>query len=111
MSNESYLVFASNAFAILGLRAMYFLLANAKERIHYLSHALGGILIFVGVKMSLSHWYHMNTYVSLAIIVAMLVMAVLLSLRLTRRRGMQVAVSTLGYVMTDAPPTTRSDDR
>ena len=52
VSNEPYLVFASNAFAILGLRAMYFLLANAKERFHYLSHALGGILIFVGVKMA-----------------------------------------------------------
>ena len=41
VSNEPFLVFASNAFAILGLRAMYFLLANAKERFHYLSHALG----------------------------------------------------------------------
>jgi TerC family integral membrane protein len=81
VSNEAYLVFASNAFAILGLRAMYFLLANAKERFHYLSHALGGILIFVGLKMAISHWYHMNTYVSLAIIVTMLVVAVGLSLR------------------------------
>ena len=44
---------------------MYFLLANAKEKFHYLSHALGGILIFVGIKMTISHWYHMNTYVSL----------------------------------------------
>ncbi len=85
VSNESYLVFASNAFAILGLRAMYFLLANAKERFHYLSHALGGILIFVGIKMSISHWYHMNTYVSLAIIVAMLIAAIILSQQRTRR--------------------------
>ena len=81
VSNESYLVFASNAFAILGLRAMYFLLANAKERFHYLSHALGGILIFVGIKMTISHWYHMNTYVSLAIIVVMLVAAIVFSVR------------------------------
>ena len=65
VSNEPFLVFASNAFAILGLRAMYFLLANAKERFHYLSHALGGILVFVGLKMTVSHWYHLNTYVSL----------------------------------------------
>ena len=79
VSNESYLVFASNAFAILGLRAMYFLLANAKERFHYLSHALGGILIFVGVKMAISHWYHMNTFVSLAVIIAMLVAAIAFS--------------------------------
>jgi tellurite resistance protein TerC len=84
VSNESYLVFASNAFAILGLRAMYFLLANAKERFHYLSHALGGILIFVGIKMTVSHWFHMSTYVSLGIIVVMLVAAIVFSQRRAR---------------------------
>ena len=81
VSNEPYLVFASNAFAILGLRALYFLLATAKDRFHYLSHALGAILIFVGIKMSLSHWYHINTYVSLAIIIAMLAAAIVFSVR------------------------------
>ena len=81
VSKEPYIVLASNAFAILGLRAMYFLLANAKNRFHYLSHALGGILVFVGIKMTISHWYHMNTYVSLAIIVAMLVAAIVFSQR------------------------------
>ncbi len=81
VSNEPFLVFASNAFAILGLRAMYFLLANAKEKFYYLSHALGGILIFVGVKMSISHWYHMSTYLSLAVIVSMLALGIFLSLR------------------------------
>ena len=91
VSNESFLVFASNAFAILGLRAMYFLLANAKERFHYLSHALGGILIFVGIKMAISHWYHMNTYLSLAIIVSLLVAAIVFSLQLARRLGVPVA--------------------
>jgi tellurite resistance protein TerC len=87
VSNEAYLVFASNAFAILGLRAMYFLLANAKERFHYLSHALGGILIFVGLKMTLSHWLHINTYLSLAVIVAMLTAAVVFSELRTRREA------------------------
>ena len=87
VSNESYLVFASNAFAILGLRAMYFLLANAKERFHYLSHALGGILIFVGAKMAVSHWIHMNTYASLAVIVAMLCAAIVFSERRARVRA------------------------
>lgn len=79
VSNEPFIVFASNAFAILGLRAMYFLLANARERFHYLSHGLGGILIFVGIKMTISLWYHLNTFVSLAIIVAMLIAAVVFS--------------------------------
>jgi len=91
VSNEPFLVFASNAFAILGLRAMYFLLANAKERFHYLSHALGSILIFVGAKMAIANWYHMNTYLSLAIIVTMLVAAILLSLQRARQLGVPVA--------------------
>ncbi len=81
VSHETFLVFSSNAFAILGLRAMYFLLADARERFHYLSHGLGAILIFVGLKMSVSHWWHMNTFVSLGIIVALLTAAIVFSLR------------------------------
>ncbi|MGH9134044.1 MAG: TerC family protein [Ilumatobacteraceae bacterium] len=84
VSREPFLVFASNAFAILGLRAMYFLLANAKEKFHFLSHALGGILVFVGIKMALSHWIHLNTYLSLAIILGMLAAAIVFSLRRNR---------------------------
>ena len=87
VSHEPYLVFASNAFAILGLRAMYFLLANAKEQFHYLSHTLGGILIFVGLKMTVSHWFHISTYLSLAIIVSMLVAAIVFSQRRQARLG------------------------
>jgi tellurite resistance protein TerC len=75
VSREPFIVFSSNAFAILGLRALYFLLAGAKERFHYLSHALGGILIFVGVKMTISHWWHMPTIWSLAVIFVLLVAA------------------------------------
>ena len=85
VSKEPFIVLSSNAFAILGMRALYFLLANAKERFHYLSHALGGILIFVGLKMAVSHWYHLNTYVSLAVIVLMLVGAVVFSNQYAKR--------------------------
>jgi tellurite resistance protein TerC len=87
VSREPFLVFGANAFAILGLRAMYFLLADAKERFHYLSHALGGILIFVGIKMTISRWYHMNTYLSLAIIMSMLAAAVVFSIRKANQLG------------------------
>ena len=66
---------------------MYFLLADARQRFHYLSHALGGILVFVGVKMAVSQWYHLDTYVSLAVILAMLVVAIVLSERRTRREA------------------------
>jgi tellurite resistance protein TerC len=90
VSNEPFLVFASNAFAILGLRAMYFLLANARERFHYLSHALGGILIFVGAKMAISHWCPINTYVSLAVIVTILIAAIVFSLRRIKPLGVAV---------------------
>ncbi len=87
VSREPFIVFGANAFAILGLRAMYFLLADAKERFHYLSHALGGILIFVGIKMTISHWYHMNTFISLGVITTMLVGAIVFSIRKANQLG------------------------
>jgi tellurite resistance protein TerC len=62
-------------------------LANARERFHYLSHGLGAILIFVGGKMAISHWYHLNTYVSLAIILILLIGAVAFSEIRARRMG------------------------
>jgi tellurite resistance protein TerC len=85
VSREPVIVFSSNAFAILGLRAMYFLLGDAKTRFHYLSHALGAILVFVGIKMSLSHWYHMPTLVSLGVIFVILAAAILFSVQRNRR--------------------------
>ncbi|MDH3189610.1 MAG: TerC family protein [Acidimicrobiia bacterium] len=91
VSQETYLVFASNAFAILGLRALYFLLADARQRFHYLSHALGAILIFVGIKMAVTIWYHVNTYVSLAVIVAILAAAIVFSERKARQLGITSA--------------------
>ncbi|GJM38981.1 MAG: tellurium resistance protein TerC [Acidimicrobiales bacterium] len=87
VSNEPYIVFASNAFAILGLRAMYFLLADARQRFHYLSHALGAILVFVGVKMALSQWHHLDTFLSLGVILAILVAAIAFSELRTRREA------------------------
>ncbi|MDO8362610.1 MAG: TerC family protein [Actinomycetota bacterium] len=87
VSNEPFLVFASNAFAIMGLRAMYFLLANAKEKFHFLSHALGIILVYVGIKMSISHWFHIDTLVSLAVIVSLLGLAMWASLKFPKVFG------------------------
>ncbi len=87
VSREPYLVFASNAFAILGLRAMYFLLADAKEKFHYLSHALGFILVFVGLKMISAHWFHMNTFVSLGVILGALTIAIVASMRHNKSNG------------------------
>jgi tellurite resistance protein TerC len=85
VSRDPFIVFASNAFAILGLRAMYFLLGDARERFHYLAHALGAILVFVGIKMAVSHWWHVPTLASLGVIVAILVIAVVASMRKARQ--------------------------
>ena len=81
VSQEPFLVFAANAFAILGLRAAYFLLAGWRDRLHYLGHGLGLILIFVGVKMAVSHWWHIPTAISLGVIVVLLTIAVAASRR------------------------------
>jgi len=91
VSHEPFLVFSSNAFAILGLRALYFVLAGARQRFHYLSHGLGGILVFVGIKMAVVPWYHLNTFLSLGIIAAMLTAAIVFSAQRERRIQRQSA--------------------
>ena len=84
VSNEQILVFTSNAFAIMGLRSLYFLLADMRSRFVYLQQGLAVILAFVGVKMILGHWYHIPTAASLLVIAVVLAACVLLSLRRTR---------------------------
>lgn len=71
---------------------MYFLLANAKERFHYLNHALGAILVFVGLKMVATRWYHLNTWISLGIITLLLIAAVVFSELKNRQLEEKVSV-------------------
>ena len=80
VAQDPYILISANAFAIMGLRAMYFLLADARERFHYLSHALGAILLFVGVKLVLTPWYHIPISISLGIIVVILALAIVFSI-------------------------------
>ncbi len=70
VSREQFIVFSSNAFAILGLRALYFLLADLRDRFDYLQPGLAIILAFVGGKMILAEWYHIPTFASLGVIAA-----------------------------------------
>ena len=81
VSNEQFLVFSSNAFAILGLRALYFLLADMHNRFAFLQQGLAIILAFVGVKMLIRSWYHIPTWLSLLVIVLVLITSVGMSLR------------------------------
>jgi len=79
VTTDTFIVFTSNAFAILGLRAMYFVLAGAMERFSYLRQGLAVLLAFIGVKMLLADVVHLPTVVSLGAIVAIIGVAVLLS--------------------------------
>lgn len=81
VSRERFIIFASNAFAIFGLRALYFLVADLRERFRYLKAAISILLVFVGLKMMLSLWYHMPTALSLGIIISVIAISILASLR------------------------------
>ena len=81
ITDDTFIVFTSNAFAILGLRALYFLLAGAMARLSYLKLGLAGVLGFVGIKMIVSEWYKIPILVSLGTIVAILSIATIASLR------------------------------
>jgi tellurite resistance protein TerC len=85
VSREPFIVFASNAFAIMGLRALYFLLAGMAGRFRYLNIGLGFILAFVGLKMLVVEWYHPPQWLSLGVIALALAVAILASLRADRR--------------------------
>jgi len=81
VSREPFLVFSANAFAILGLRALYFALAGMAGRFRYLDRGLAAILTFVGVKMLLVEVYHVPIALSLGVIAAILGVAIAASLR------------------------------
>ncbi|MEX2274797.1 MAG: TerC family protein [Actinomycetota bacterium] len=83
VTDDTFLVFTSNAFAILGLRALYFLLADMIGRFTYLRIGLAAVLVFVGAKMLLSDIYHVPIWASLAVIALTLTASIVASLRRT----------------------------
>ena len=87
ITRDPFLVYSSNIFAILGLRAMFFVLAGMLDKFVYLKPGVAFILVFVGVKMTLSAWIHVPTSISLAVIVLTLATAVGLSLRRSARQN------------------------
>ncbi len=86
VSREPFIVFSANAFAILGLRSLYFLLAGMAGRFRYLNVGLGAILGLVGVKMLLADVYHLPVSVSLGLIALILTVAIGTSIASDRRR-------------------------
>jgi tellurite resistance protein TerC len=94
VTSEPFLVFTANAFAILGLRAMYFLLADMMHRFVYLKLGLALVLIWVGIKMGLHDIVKIPTTLSLAVIVTILGVAVIASFRVTKSQNEEGAVKT-----------------
>lgn len=85
ITSDPFIVLTSNIFAILGLRALYFLLANIVDRFYLLKYGLAIILIFIGVKMLIADWFKISILVTLAVIVALLASSILLSLYKTKK--------------------------
>ena len=81
ITSDPFLVFSSNIFAILGLRSMYFFLANMLEKFSYLEYSLIAILTFVGIKMLLVHYYKFPEWVSLSFIALSLLIGILVSIQ------------------------------
>jgi tellurite resistance protein TerC len=81
VTQESFIVFAANAFALIGLRALYFLLVGLMDRFVYLTQGLSVILAFIGVKMLLIDIWHVPIWLSLAVIAGTLALTAVISLR------------------------------
>jgi tellurite resistance protein TerC len=86
VTTDPFIVFTSNIFAIMGLRALYFLLADMAERFHLLKYGLALVLVFIGGKMLAAPWFHMPVQWSLVIVGSVILVSVLLSLRFTSRK-------------------------
>ncbi|MCC6529143.1 MAG: TerC family protein [Pseudomonadales bacterium] len=84
ITTDPFIVFTSNIFAILGLRALYFLIADAASRFHLLKYGLAMVLTFIGTKMLIAPWYHVPVQASLAIVAVLIGASVVASLIATR---------------------------
>jgi tellurite resistance protein TerC len=85
VTSDPFIVFTSNIFAILGLRALYFLLADMADRFHLLKYGLAVVLIFVGTKMLIVDWIKIPVAISLSVVIAVLGISILLSLKASRK--------------------------
>ncbi len=93
VTTDPYIVYTSNIFAILGLRALFFLLQDALSKIHYLNTALAFVLCFIGVKMLIEPWYHFSTSASLGIVFGALGLATVMSYQKNRHAARELPSS------------------
>ena len=86
VTTDPFIVLTSNIFAILGLRAMYFLLADMADRFVFLNYGLAFVLSFIGIKMLVMHWIHIPVGTSLAVVFGAIGASILISLAYDRRK-------------------------
>lgn len=92
ITQDPFLVFTSNVFAILGLRSLYFALAAMMDKFRFIKHSLAIVLAFIGVKMILLYWHiHLPTAISLAVIISVLGSGVLASLLIPPKAQLEAA--------------------
>jgi len=87
ITQDAFIILTSNIFAIMGLRALYFLLAGIMDKFIYLQTGLAAVLTFIGVKMLIVRWIHIPTAMSLGIVALILALSIVLSLLLPRLNG------------------------
>lgn len=87
ITSDPFIVLTSNIFAILGLRAMYFLLAAMAEKFHLLSYGLSVILVFIGAKMVMIDVFKIPVFISLGVVVGILAVTMVLSLKIKPNKG------------------------
>lgn len=87
VTTDPFIVLTANLMAILGLRAMFFLLSGAASKMHYLPYGLGIILVFIGFKMLMLDVFHMPIWISLSFIVIVLTVTAILSIRHSKRHN------------------------
>lgn len=111
VTTDAFIVYSSNVCAILGLRALYFLLAGVIHKFHYLKLGLSIVLVFVGTKMLIAEFYKIPIVVSLLVVAAVLAAAIALSLMFPKKEpeGTQHLDPT-HQGETDVAPIAESDD-
>lgn len=85
VTTDPFIVFTSNIFAMLGLRALYFLFANLSTRFQFIKYGLAFILAFVGVKLLIAHWYKIPIILALVVVAATLLISIVASIYHARR--------------------------
>jgi tellurite resistance protein TerC len=91
ITRDPFIVFTSNVFAILGLRALYFLLSDLLQYLRYLGYGLAVVLIFIGLKMVAEPWIHFSVVISLSVVAGILLLATVLSLLAGPKKDTPVA--------------------